>query len=229
MSIAPHDPNVAGGSGAPHMNNVPLMPLEAIPNNAGAPAPADAANVDAYGMVAGAAAIPPENYYAPAGGAPPAYYGVPAPLQAVDYAGGQLDAAGQLVVPQPVGGAAGAPLVSANGYAYYPAAAGAVPYIAPNYATDPERVKDLLRAQIEYYFSEDNLQGDFFLRRKMDDQGFLPISLIASFHRVQALTQDVSLVVESLANSAAVEVVDGVKMRPRFDPLKWPLVSIVCI
>lgn len=48
----------------------------------------------------------------------------------------------------------------------------------------------------EYYFSVENLERDFFLRRKMDQQGFLPISLIASFHRVQALTTNVSLILE---------------------------------
>ena len=41
----------------------------------------------------------------------------------------------------------------------------------------------------EYYFSSDNLQRDFFLRRKMSAEGYLPISLIASFNRVQQLTQ----------------------------------------
>ena len=41
----------------------------------------------------------------------------------------------------------------------------------------------------EYYFSEANLQRDFFLRRKMSPEGYLPISLIASFNRVQQLTQ----------------------------------------
>lgn len=40
----------------------------------------------------------------------------------------------------------------------------------------------------------DNLERDFFLRRKMDADGFLPITLIASFHRVQALTTDISLI-----------------------------------
>lgn len=50
----------------------------------------------------------------------------------------------------------------------------------------------------EYYFSLHNLERDFFLRRKMDAQGFLPISLIASFHRVQALTMDINLIVEVL-------------------------------
>lgn len=48
----------------------------------------------------------------------------------------------------------------------------------------------------EYYFSLDNLERDFFLRRKMDQEGFLPVGLIASFHRVQALTTDVNLILE---------------------------------
>ena len=50
----------------------------------------------------------------------------------------------------------------------------------------------------EYYFSSDNLQRDFFLRRKMDKEGYIPISLVASFHRVQALTQDVALIIKVL-------------------------------
>lgn len=48
----------------------------------------------------------------------------------------------------------------------------------------------------EYYFSEDNLQRDFFLRRKMDRDGWIPASLIASFHRVQQVTHDVHFIVE---------------------------------
>ena len=52
-----------------------------------------------------------------------------------------------------------------------------------------------LYAFSEYYFSGDNLQRDFFLRRKMDSSGWIPISLVASFHRVQALTQDVQLII----------------------------------
>lgn len=48
----------------------------------------------------------------------------------------------------------------------------------------------------EYYFSTENLERDFFLRRKMDQQGFLPVSLIASFHRVQALTTNAMLILE---------------------------------
>jgi len=55
---------------------------------------------------------------------------------------------------------------------------------------------DLSNPCSEYYFSLHNLERDFFLRRKMDARGFLPVSLIASFHRVQALTTDVGLILE---------------------------------
>ena len=75
----------------------------------------------------------------------------------------------------------------------------------------------------EYYFSEDNLQRDFFLRRKMDQEGYLPISLIASFHRVQALTQDVSLVIQALQQSPLLQLKDGVKVRTIKDAEKWPI------
>jgi len=47
----------------------------------------------------------------------------------------------------------------------------------------------------------DNLERDFFLRRKMDSDGFLPITLIASFHRVQALTTDINLIIKVRART----------------------------
>ncbi|CAD1469183.1 unnamed protein product, partial [Heterotrigona itama] len=86
-------------------------------------------------------------------------------------------------------------------------------------------LKEFLRNQIEYYFSEENLLRDFFLRRKMDAQGFLPITLIASFHRVQTLTTDVGLVVEAIMESDKLELVDGFKVRTKIDPLKWPILD----
>lgn len=46
----------------------------------------------------------------------------------------------------------------------------------------------------------------------MDAQGFLPITLIASFHRVQALTTEVSLVIEAINESDKLELVDGFKV-----------------
>ncbi|XP_009448301.1 la-related protein 1 isoform X4 [Pan troglodytes] len=94
------------------------------------------------------------------------------------------------------------------------------------YSVDQELLKDYIKRQIEYYFSVDNLERDFFLRRKMDADGFLPITLIASFHRVQALTTDISLIFAALKDSKVVEIVDE-KVRRREEPEKWPLPPIV--
>uniref|UniRef100_A0A8C9WP74 La ribonucleoprotein 1, translational regulator n=1 Tax=Scleropages formosus TaxID=113540 RepID=A0A8C9WP74_SCLFO len=93
------------------------------------------------------------------------------------------------------------------------------------YTVDQELLKDYIKRQIEYYFSIDNLERDFFLRRKMDQNGFLPIALIASFHRVQALTTDLSLILEALKDSKEVEIID-MRIRPRMEPEKWPLPSL---
>ncbi|KAM7376374.1 hypothetical protein PAMP_006115 [Pampus punctatissimus] len=90
------------------------------------------------------------------------------------------------------------------------------------YTVDEKLLKEYIKRQIEYYFSLHNLERDFFLRRKMDVQGFLPISLIASFHRVQALTTDISLIMEALKSSTEVELVDD-KVRCKVDPERWPI------
>lgn len=76
----------------------------------------------------------------------------------------------------------------------------------------------------EYYFSEENLVRDFFLRRKMDSDGYLPITLIASFHRVQALTNNFSTVVEAISESDKLELhLTGFKVRTKSEPLAWPI------
>lgn len=85
---------------------------------------------------------------------------------------------------------------------------------------------DRIRAQIEYYFSEKNLVRDFFIRSHMDSEGFLPISLIASFRRIQELTPDVTVIIRSLEASSTVELSpDHVKARPRINPHLWPMTT----
>uniref|UniRef100_A0A2K6BLE1 La ribonucleoprotein 1B n=1 Tax=Macaca nemestrina TaxID=9545 RepID=A0A2K6BLE1_MACNE len=88
----------------------------------------------------------------------------------------------------------------------------------------PKLVFELLSSTVcpEYYFSVENLERDFFLRGKMDEQGFLPISLIAGFQRVQALTTNLNLILEALKDSTEVEIVDE-KMRKKIEPEKWPI------
>ncbi len=70
----------------------------------------------------------------------------------------------------------------------------------------------------EYYFSRENLQKDFFLRRKMDEDGFLPVTLVASFNRVRSLTSDVAFIVETVKVSDIVEIIDGKVDNPK--PMK---------
>jgi len=105
---------------------------------------------------------------------------------------------------------------------FYPPPAAFAPLQPP--IGDPLILQTAIRAQIEYYFSDENLQRDIFIRRKMDAQGYLPISLIASFHRVQNLTQDVNMIIDSLKDSQTVELSDNkLKARTKNDPARWPI------
>lgn len=59
----------------------------------------------------------------------------------------------------------------------------------------------------------------------MDSQGYLPITLIASFHRVQALTDSLPLIIDAVSSSDKIEFASGFKVRPKHDPTKWPLLD----
>ncbi|OQR69280.1 la-related protein 1-like [Tropilaelaps mercedesae] len=91
---------------------------------------------------------------------------------------------------------------------------------------DEATLKEYIRKQVEYYFSEENLQRDFFLRRNMDREGFLPVTLVAGFHRIQALTQDISLFIKAVKESTQLELRDNVKLRTRERPTYWPLPDV---
>lgn len=66
----------------------------------------------------------------------------------------------------------------------------------------------LIVNQIEYYFSDANLVKDNFLRSNMNEQGWVPITLIAGFPRVQNLTNNIQLILDSLRASTVMEVQD---------------------
>ncbi|CAG5000043.1 unnamed protein product [Parnassius apollo] len=101
-------------------------------------------------------------------------------------------------------------------------------YGAPPYGLglDHATLKDLIKKQIEYYFSADNLARDFFLRRKMAADGTIPVTLIASFHRVRALTADVQLVLDAIRDSDKLQLINGFKVRTAIEPTKWPILDI---
>ncbi|KAJ0184246.1 hypothetical protein K1T71_000669 [Dendrolimus kikuchii] len=122
---------------------------------------------------------------------------------------------------QPLGPPLAPPLAQA--YYYGAAAATATPY---GIGLDQATLKDLIKKQIEYYFSPDNLARDFFLRRKMAADGTIPVTLIASFHRVRALTADVQLVLDAIRDSDKLQLISGFKVRTAFEPTKWPILDI---
>ncbi|XP_045783270.1 la-related protein 1 isoform X1 [Maniola jurtina] len=111
----------------------------------------------------------------------------------------------------------------AQAFYYGAAAATGAPY---GVGLDQATLKDLIKKQIEYYFSPDNLARDFFLRRKMSADGTIPVTLIASFHRVRALTADVQLVLDAIRDSDRLQLINGFKVRTAFEPTKWPILDI---
>jgi la-related protein 1 len=90
----------------------------------------------------------------------------------------------------------------------YPAmqSMSAVPY---NPYVDQYSVLAMVTMQLEYYFSIDNLCKDVFLRKHMDSQGFVFLSFIAGFKRIQALTQDFDLLRYACQESQEIEIVTG--------------------
>ncbi|KAK7376146.1 hypothetical protein VNO78_35000 [Psophocarpus tetragonolobus] len=74
--------------------------------------------------------------------------------------------------------------------------------------------------QIDYYFSNENLVKDIYLRRNMDDQGWVPINLVAGFKKVKYLTENIQIVLDAIRTSSVVEI-QGDKMRRRNDWRRW--------
>lgn len=85
-------------------------------------------------------------------------------------------------------------------------------------------LRSVLTKQIEYYFSPENLCKDIYLRKYMDEQGWVPVSLIANFNRVKQLTNNAQFILDSVRTSSVVEV-EGDKLRKRNDWMNWKLPS----
>ncbi|KAK9062051.1 hypothetical protein SSX86_019235 [Deinandra increscens subsp. villosa] len=98
----------------------------------------------------------------------------------------------------------------------------AMPFGAPQvyFAGHDPRLYATIVNQIDYYFSNENLVKDTYLRRNMDDQGWVSVSLIAGFKKVSSLTDNVQLILDAMRTSTVVEV-QGDKIRRRYDWMKW--------
>ncbi|RUS90292.1 hypothetical protein EGW08_001981, partial [Elysia chlorotica] len=83
---------------------------------------------------------------------------------------------------------------------------------------------ETLRHQIEYYFSEDNLVKDLFLRKKMDEQGWVNLQLVLSFNKVKELKADHNSVIQAIRSSDKLELSDSEDfIRTSNQPTKWPI------
>lgn len=100
-------------------------------------------------------------------------------------------------------------------------------------ANQPTAVADSplsqLVGQVEFYFSYENLLGDFFLRQQMEPStGWVPIPLISSFKRVRKLSQALGVSLEDeqaqrvLHQSNHVELDEqGRRLRKRYGWQEW--------
>ena len=79
---------------------------------------------------------------------------------------------------------------------------------------------DMVTTQMEYYFSLDNLCKDMFLRKHMDSQGYVFLSVLASFNRIVQLTTDIELIRYVCLNSQKIEFRPGSLWQDSRDRLR---------
>ncbi|XP_028774507.1 la-related protein 1B-like [Neltuma alba] len=126
-------------------------------------------------------------------------------------------------VPPTYGGTHKPPPGFGPNFPYYAALPPSLAPYMPPYgnvsAPDPELSVKIVR-QVEYYFSFDNLIKDMYLRRQMDEQGWVPVRLIANFRKIKELTDNIQIISEVLQTSTVVEIL-GDKVRRRDDWQRW--------
>lgn len=107
-----------------------------------------------------------------------------------------------------------------------------MPFIAPvpppMYFPMPDpQLQAKIASQIDYYFSTENLIKDTFLRQNMDKDGWVAISLIASFKKVMQLTDNIQLILDAVRSNSAIVEVKADKIRRRNDYMRWIMPSSV--
>ncbi|KAJ2342440.1 hypothetical protein GGF43_005930, partial [Coemansia sp. RSA 2618] len=95
---------------------------------------------------------------------------------------------------------------------------------------DKDSVQSFVQAQVEYYFSVDNLCKDVFFRTQMDPNGYVPLTLLANFNRVKTATADLDLVRSAVKESDKVEMCetrDAVRKRGDWSLWVFPTQDVV--
>ncbi|CAL1538751.1 unnamed protein product [Lymnaea stagnalis] len=93
-------------------------------------------------------------------------------------------------------------------------------YEQPQNTYPPETLKH----QVEYYFSEDNLVKDLFLRKKMDAEGWVKLELVLSFNKVKELKADYKSLIQVIKTSDKLELSENEDyVRTTISPEMWPI------
>ncbi|XP_039302543.1 la-related protein 6 isoform X2 [Solenopsis invicta] len=90
-----------------------------------------------------------------------------------------------------------------------------------DFAMPDDELADKICAQVEYYFSDENITKDAFLLKhvKRNKEGYVSLKLISSFKKVKHLSRDWRVVGAALTRSKKLELnPQGIKLR-RVDPL----------
>ncbi|XP_076351718.1 uncharacterized protein LOC143247458 isoform X3 [Tachypleus tridentatus] len=78
-------------------------------------------------------------------------------------------------------------------------------------------LRTMLKQQLEFYFSRENLASDTYLLSQMDSDQFVPISTVANFNQIRRLTNDLNLITDVLRESPNVQVDQaGERVRPNY-------------
>ena len=108
----------------------------------------------------------------------------------------------------------------ANMSFYPPGPQGVMSAIPYNPYEEQVTVYDMVQMQMEYYFSVDNLCKDLFLRKHMDSQGYVFLSVIANFNRIVALTTDLETIRYVCLNSTKIDFKPGQMWQDGRDRLR---------
>ncbi|CAM9691157.1 unnamed protein product, partial [Discosporangium mesarthrocarpum] len=93
-----------------------------------------------------------------------------------------------------------------------PAGTGGPVNEEPTQSLEGKSLLSALKMQVEFYFSRQNLQTDGFLVSQMNAQMCVPVSVIAQFPKIQALTTDPTIIKDSVKDSSVCTVTpDGIK------------------
>ncbi|KAI3741505.1 hypothetical protein L1987_59179 [Smallanthus sonchifolius] len=90
-----------------------------------------------------------------------------------------------------------------------------------------DELREKIIKQVEYYLSDENLRTDKFLLKYFtkDEEGYVPVAVIATFKKMKKLTHHKSLIVAALKESSLLTLSSNEKKVKRIHP--FPLTEVL--